>query len=81
MLEDWGVTVNKDLVLDLSGVGQIFSLGPEVPMILQYESHPIVQPLTRVPTAFPLSRSLDREDAAARVRRRSFSEPAKTASP
>ena len=59
VLEDWGVTVNKDLVLDLSGVGQIFSLGPEVPMILQYESHPIVQPLTRVPTAFPLSRSLD----------------------
>ena len=59
VLEDWGVTVDKDLVLDLSGVGQIFSLGPEVPMILQYESHPIVQPLTRVPTAFPLSRSLD----------------------
>ncbi|MGA7235198.1 MAG: GldG family protein [Bryobacteraceae bacterium] len=59
VLADWGVTVNKDLVLDLSGVGQIFSLGPEVPMILQYESHPIVQPLTRVPTAFPLSRSLD----------------------
>jgi ABC-type uncharacterized transport system involved in gliding motility auxiliary subunit len=58
-LAEWGVTVNKDLVLDLSGVGQIFSLGPEVPMILQYESHPIVQPLTRVPTAFPLSRSLD----------------------
>lgn len=58
-LTDWGVTVNQDLVLDLSGVGQIFQLGPEVPMILQYESHPIVQPLTRVPTAFPLSRSLD----------------------
>jgi ABC-type uncharacterized transport system involved in gliding motility auxiliary subunit len=59
VLADWGVTVNNDLVLDLSGVGQIFSLGPEVPMILQYESHPIVQPLTRVPTAFPLSRSLE----------------------
>ncbi len=32
VLEDWGVTVNKDLVLDLSGVGQILGLGPEVPM-------------------------------------------------
>jgi ABC-type uncharacterized transport system involved in gliding motility auxiliary subunit len=63
-LADWGVTVNKDLVLDLSGVGQIFSLGPEVPMILKYESHPIVQPLTRVPTAFPLSRSLDLKSGA-----------------
>lgn len=63
-LEDWGITVNKDLVLDLSGMGQIFSLGPEVPMIVQYESHPIVQPLTRVPTAFPLSRSLDLKSGA-----------------
>lgn len=58
LLEDWGVTVNKDLVLDLSGVGGILGLPPEVPMILAYESHPITQPLTRQPTAFPLSRSL-----------------------
>jgi ABC-type uncharacterized transport system involved in gliding motility auxiliary subunit len=63
-LEDWGVTVNKDLVLDLSGVGQILGLGPEVPMIVQYESHPITQPLTRVPTAFPISRSLDVKSSA-----------------
>ena len=27
-IADWGVTVNKDLVLDLSGIGQIFGLGP-----------------------------------------------------
>ena len=64
VLAEWGATVNKDLVLDLSGVGQIFSLGPEVPMILQYESHPIVQPLTRVPTAFPISRSIDLKSGA-----------------
>jgi ABC-type uncharacterized transport system involved in gliding motility auxiliary subunit len=59
LLADWGVTVNKDLVLDLSGIGQIFGFGPEIPVILQYESHPIVQPLARIPTAFPLARSLD----------------------
>jgi len=59
VLAGWGVTVNKDLVLDLSGLGQIFSFGPEVPVVLQYESHPITQPLTRIPTAFPLTRSLD----------------------
>ena len=33
LLADWGVTVNKDLALDLSGVGQIFGLGPEVPLV------------------------------------------------
>ena len=63
LLADWGVTVNNDLVLDLSGVGQIFQLGPEIPFIVQYESHPITDPLTRVPTAFPLSRSLEIKSA------------------
>ena len=47
-------------MLDLSGVGQFFGLGPEVPLVTSYESHPIMQPLTRgVATAFPLARSLD----------------------
>jgi len=59
VLADWGVTVNKDLVLDLSGFGQIFGFGPEVPVALQYDSHAITQPLTRIPTAYPLTRSLD----------------------
>jgi ABC-type uncharacterized transport system involved in gliding motility auxiliary subunit len=59
LLADWGVTVNNDLVFDLSGVGQIFNLGPEIPFIVQYESHPITAPLNRIPTAFPLSRSLE----------------------
>jgi ABC-type uncharacterized transport system involved in gliding motility auxiliary subunit len=59
LLAGWGVTPDKDLVLDLSGVGQAFGLGPEVPFILRYESHPVTQPLSRVPTAYPLARSLD----------------------
>jgi ABC-type uncharacterized transport system involved in gliding motility auxiliary subunit len=59
LLADWGVTVNKDLVLDLSGMGELLGLGPESPMILTYESHPITQPLTRVPTAYRFARSLD----------------------
>jgi ABC-type uncharacterized transport system involved in gliding motility auxiliary subunit len=59
MLAGWGVTVNKDLVLDLSGVGRLFGLEPDIPLLLSYESHPITQPLTRVPTAYPIVRSLD----------------------
>ena len=59
MLSDWGITVNKDLVLDLSGIGRIFGLGPEIPVLAQYDSHTITRPLERIPTAFPLSRSLD----------------------
>jgi gliding motility-associatede transport system auxiliary component len=64
LLVDWGVTANKDLALDLSGVGQLFRLGPEVPFIMSYEPHPITEPLTRVPTAYPLSRSLDTQSGS-----------------
>jgi ABC-type uncharacterized transport system involved in gliding motility auxiliary subunit len=60
LLSSWGVTADKDLVLDLSGVGQsLFGTGPEVPVIFQYESQTIVRPMQRIPTAFPLARSLD----------------------
>ena len=34
-------------------------MGPEVPFIISYDSHPITQPLTRIPTAYPLARSLE----------------------
>src|SRR5215831_9348396 len=64
VLEDWGITVNKDLVLDLSGLGQLFGLGPEVPLITNYESHTITAPLSKgVPSAFPLARSLEVKSA------------------
>ena len=59
LLASWGVTPNKDLVLDTSGIGQIFGLGPEVPLVASYDSHPIVDQMKDVATAFPLSRSLD----------------------
>jgi len=59
MLADWGVTANKDLALDTSGIGQIFGLGPEIAMVTTYESQPIVRDFKEgVPTAIPLSRTL-----------------------
>jgi gliding motility-associatede transport system auxiliary component len=59
MLAGWGVTLEKDLALDTSGIGQIFGLGPEVPLVSSYDSHPIVDQMKDVATAFPLSRTLD----------------------
>ncbi len=59
MLAGWGVTLQKDLALDTSGIGQIFGLGPEVPLVSSYDSHPIVDQMKDVATAFPLSRTLD----------------------
>jgi ABC-type uncharacterized transport system involved in gliding motility auxiliary subunit len=58
LLAEWGVTADSDLALDTSGVGGIFGLGPEVAMITNYESQPIVREFKEgVPTAIPLSRT------------------------
>jgi ABC-type uncharacterized transport system involved in gliding motility auxiliary subunit len=59
VLKGWGVTVQKDLVLDLSGVGQIFGLGPEYALVTSYENHAIVRDMKEVPTGFPIARSLE----------------------
>ena len=59
LLAGWGVTVDSDLALDTSGVGQLFGMGPEVPLVTSYESHAIVREMKDVPTGFPLARSLD----------------------
>lgn len=59
MLGDWGVTMNNDLALDTSGVGQIFGVGPEVVMVTSYEQQPIVRDFKDgVPTAIPLTRTM-----------------------
>jgi ABC-type uncharacterized transport system involved in gliding motility auxiliary subunit len=59
LLTSWGVTADKDLLLDESAASQLLGGGPEAPVILQYDSHPIVNDLTNISTAFPLSRSLE----------------------
>lgn len=59
VIQSWGVTLEKDLALDTSGVGQIFGLGPEVPLVTSYESQPIVRDLKETATAFPLARTMD----------------------
>lgn len=59
LLESWGVTPEKDLALDTSGIGRVFGLGPEVALVGSYETHQIVAPMKDVATAFPLARTLD----------------------
>ncbi|MBZ5576710.1 MAG: GldG family protein [Acidobacteriia bacterium] len=59
LLESWGVTLDKDLALDTSGIGRVFGLGPEVALVASYEPHQIVNPMKEIATAFPLSRTLE----------------------
>src|SRR5262249_41777643 len=58
LLESWGVTLNKDLILDLNPLGQIAGVGPQVALVTNYASQPIVDQMRGTATGFPLSRSL-----------------------
>jgi ABC-type uncharacterized transport system involved in gliding motility auxiliary subunit len=58
LLQDWGVTLDKDLILDLNPVGQMAGLGPQVALVTSYASQPIVDEMKGTATGFPLSRSL-----------------------
>jgi len=58
LLQSWGVTADKDLILDENPVNQLVGVGPETPLVTSYESHPIVNDLTGTATGFPISRSL-----------------------
>ena len=59
VFQGWGVTVHKDLILDLNPIGQIVGLGPQVALVSSYASQPIVNEMKGMATGFPLSRSLE----------------------
>ncbi len=58
VLQGWGVSVEKNLLLDLSPVGQLFGVGPTIALVSTYDPHPIVNEMKGTATGFPLSRSL-----------------------
>ena len=57
LLKKWGVQVDNDLVLDVSGVGQLMGTGPSIPLVTSYENHPITDRFDAM-TFFPLTRSV-----------------------
>jgi ABC-type uncharacterized transport system involved in gliding motility auxiliary subunit len=63
LLQSWGVTLEKDLILDLNPIGQLAGLGPQVALVTSYDSHPIVNEMKRLATGFPLARSMEVKSA------------------
>ncbi len=59
MLEGWGVTVNADLAIDTSPIGQLFGFNELVPVVSQYESHVAVRDMKGTMSAFPVSSTID----------------------
>jgi ABC-type uncharacterized transport system involved in gliding motility auxiliary subunit len=59
LLSDWSVKPRNDLVIDLNPLAQMFQTSPSMPLIIKYGSSPIVQPLQRMMTLFPRTRSFE----------------------
>jgi len=62
LLAEWGIQVNNDVVLDLSGVGQFFGMGPLSPLVSGYASHPITEVMGNMASFFPMVRTVERGD-------------------
>jgi gliding motility-associatede transport system auxiliary component len=59
LLASWGVTPQKDLILDLNPVGQLIGAGPQVALVSSYGTQPIVSEMKGTMTGFPITRSLE----------------------
>jgi ABC-type uncharacterized transport system involved in gliding motility auxiliary subunit len=58
VLRAWGIELGNDTVVDVSGVGRFFQLGPGAPLARSYGSHAITKDFEGSMTFFPLSRSV-----------------------
>jgi ABC-type uncharacterized transport system involved in gliding motility auxiliary subunit len=54
----YGFDVGDDLVIEVNPIGRLFGVGPEVPVVSQYDAHPITRDMGGVMTLFPLTRSV-----------------------
>src|SRR5262249_44806495 len=58
LLGRYGIGLDDDVVIELNPIGQVFGIGPQVPIVQQYEPHPITRDMTGFTTLFPLVRSI-----------------------
>jgi ABC-type uncharacterized transport system involved in gliding motility auxiliary subunit len=59
LLQSWGVTLNKDLILDQNPIGQLAGFGPQVALVTSYDRHAIVNDMKGSATGFPFVRSME----------------------
>jgi ABC-type uncharacterized transport system involved in gliding motility auxiliary subunit len=57
LVKDWGIDIGNNVVVDVSGVGQLLGAGPSMPVAANYPAHPITERFSTL-TAFPLARSV-----------------------
>jgi ABC-type uncharacterized transport system involved in gliding motility auxiliary subunit len=57
LLTEWGISLGHDLVIDISGMGQLLGTDATVPVVATYPSHPVTENFDLL-TAFPLAQSV-----------------------
>lgn len=57
LAKEWGMDVGDNIVVDVSGMGQLLGAGPSMPVAANYPSHPITDTFNVI-TAYPLARSV-----------------------
>ena len=63
LVGSWGVKVDDNVVIDTSGIGQLFGGGPLAPLVAQYAAHPITDVMGNTATIFPMTRSVEPGEA------------------
>jgi ABC-type uncharacterized transport system involved in gliding motility auxiliary subunit len=58
LLKEWNIQAAKDVVVDVSGMGQLFGAGELTPIVAEYPYHEITKDF-RVMTAFHMARSME----------------------
>ena len=57
LIKDWDIDVGNNIVVDVSGMGQLLGTDVSVPVAAKYEMHPITERFSLL-TAYPLARSV-----------------------
>jgi len=60
LLKEWGITLGHDVVIDISGMGQLLGTDASVPVVASYPQHPVTENFDLL-TAFPLAQSVKGE--------------------
>jgi ABC-type uncharacterized transport system involved in gliding motility auxiliary subunit len=59
-LAKYGFELGNNLVIEVNPIGRLFGIGPEVPIVQQYDPHAITRDMAGVSTLFPLTRTVER---------------------
>ncbi|RMG62298.1 MAG: hypothetical protein D6715_12425 [Calditrichaeota bacterium] len=57
LLKEYNIQVDDDIVVDNSGIGMLFGMGPEVPLVSRYEKHELFKDFN-ITTFYPVACSV-----------------------